>query len=133
MLSNSTGVDGSSQHQANFILPDINKLALEAKSGSLAILLVSFGMHFYVKIDWCWLVLGVCHFNNQAHYTISLQWVHKIHSVESICPRVLWIWRPSLVRQTLSSDMMFSHKLLAILRFKSVTALTFFCNLVFFS
>lgn len=51
MLSNSTGVDGSSQHQANFILPDINKLALEAKSGSLAILLVSFGMHFYEKID----------------------------------------------------------------------------------
>ncbi|XP_024198431.1 polycomb group protein EMBRYONIC FLOWER 2 isoform X1 [Rosa chinensis] len=42
MLSNSTGVDGSGQHQANFILPDINKLALEAKSGSLAILLVSF-------------------------------------------------------------------------------------------
>ena len=43
MLSNSTGVDGSSQLQANFILPDINKLTLEAKSGSLAILLVSFG------------------------------------------------------------------------------------------
>ncbi|XP_068337816.1 polycomb group protein EMBRYONIC FLOWER 2-like isoform X4 [Pyrus communis] len=42
MLSNSTGVDGSSQLQANFILPDINKLTLEAKSGSLAILLVSF-------------------------------------------------------------------------------------------
>ncbi|ONI12235.1 hypothetical protein PRUPE_4G152500 [Prunus persica] len=42
MLSNSTGVDGSSQLQANFILPDINKLALEAKSGSLAILFVSF-------------------------------------------------------------------------------------------
>ncbi|RXI02859.1 hypothetical protein DVH24_002937 [Malus domestica] len=42
MLSNSTGVDGSSQLQAHFILPDINKLTLEAKSGSLAILLVSF-------------------------------------------------------------------------------------------
>ncbi|XP_021832431.1 polycomb group protein EMBRYONIC FLOWER 2 isoform X1 [Prunus avium] len=42
MLSNSTGADGSSQLQANFILPDINKLALEAKSGSLAILFVSF-------------------------------------------------------------------------------------------
>lgn len=52
MLSNSTGVDGTGQHQANFILPDINKLASEAKSGSLAILLVSFGMDCFVKIDW---------------------------------------------------------------------------------
>lgn len=44
ILNNSTG-EGSGQIQANFILPDINKLAVEAKSGSVAILLVSFGMH----------------------------------------------------------------------------------------
>ncbi|KAF3442303.1 hypothetical protein FNV43_RR16219 [Rhamnella rubrinervis] len=41
ILNNSTG-EGSGQVQANFILPDINKLAVEAKSGSVAILLVSF-------------------------------------------------------------------------------------------
>ncbi|XP_060668944.1 polycomb group protein EMBRYONIC FLOWER 2 isoform X2 [Ziziphus jujuba] len=41
ILNNTTG-EGSSQVQANFILPDINKLALEAKSGTIAILLVSF-------------------------------------------------------------------------------------------
>lgn len=69
MLSNSTGVDGSSQHQANFILPDINKLALEAKSGSLAILLVSFGMYFYVKIDWCWISFGC----------MSFQWLGSLY------------------------------------------------------
>lgn len=61
MLSNSTGVDGSSQLQANFILPDINKLALEAKSGSLAILFVSFGMHSWnfdnMEADFMWMSL----------------------------------------------------------------------------
>jgi hypothetical protein len=36
------GVDGVSQAQANFLLPDMNRLALEAKSGSLAILFISF-------------------------------------------------------------------------------------------
>ncbi|KAF5456220.1 hypothetical protein F2P56_025725 [Juglans regia] len=39
--NNPIGVGGSTQIQANIILPEINKLALEAKSGSLAILLVS--------------------------------------------------------------------------------------------
>ncbi|XP_031287441.1 polycomb group protein EMBRYONIC FLOWER 2 isoform X3 [Pistacia vera] len=42
ILTNFTGVEGSTQVQANFILPDITKLALKAKSGSLAILLVNF-------------------------------------------------------------------------------------------
>ncbi|KAJ8752953.1 hypothetical protein K2173_008688 [Erythroxylum novogranatense] len=42
ILTNFTGVEGDNQAQASFVLPEINKLALEAKSGSLAILLVSF-------------------------------------------------------------------------------------------
>ncbi|KAK8576417.1 hypothetical protein V6N13_032339 [Hibiscus sabdariffa] len=42
ILTSFTGIEGSNQAQANFILPEINKLAVEAKSGSLAILLVSF-------------------------------------------------------------------------------------------
>ncbi|KAJ4706526.1 Polycomb group EMBRYONIC FLOWER 2-like protein [Melia azedarach] len=42
ILTNFTGVEGSTQVQANFILPEINKLALKAKSGSLAILLINF-------------------------------------------------------------------------------------------
>ncbi|PON69774.1 hypothetical protein PanWU01x14_085580 [Parasponia andersonii] len=42
MLTSSTGVEGRNQVQANFVLPDINKLAFEAKSGSVSILLVSF-------------------------------------------------------------------------------------------
>ncbi|XP_065871884.1 polycomb group protein EMBRYONIC FLOWER 2 isoform X2 [Euphorbia lathyris] len=42
ILTNFSGLEGSNQAQANFLLPEINKLALEAKSGSLAILLVSF-------------------------------------------------------------------------------------------
>ncbi|XP_042988300.1 polycomb group protein EMBRYONIC FLOWER 2-like isoform X2 [Carya illinoinensis] len=41
ILNNPTGVGGSTQIQANIILPEINKLVLEAKSGSLVILLVS--------------------------------------------------------------------------------------------
>ncbi|XP_041021484.1 polycomb group protein EMBRYONIC FLOWER 2-like isoform X1 [Juglans microcarpa x Juglans regia] len=42
ILTNPTGVERSTQIQAaNVILPEINKLAMEAKSGSLAILLVS--------------------------------------------------------------------------------------------
>ena len=46
ILTSFAGIEGSNQIQANFILPEINKLAMEAKSGSLAILLVSFGMYF---------------------------------------------------------------------------------------
>ncbi|XWS36991.1 hypothetical protein CRYUN_Cryun19dG0004900 [Craigia yunnanensis] len=42
ILTSFTGIEGSNQIQANFVLPEINKLAMEAKSGSLAILLVSF-------------------------------------------------------------------------------------------
>ncbi|WCJ36416.1 VEFS-Box of polycomb protein [Euphorbia peplus] len=42
ILTNFSGLEGSNQGQANFLLPEINKLANEAKSGSLAILLVSF-------------------------------------------------------------------------------------------
>ncbi|KAG4137061.1 hypothetical protein ERO13_D07G048300v2 [Gossypium hirsutum] len=42
ILTSFTGIDDSNQAQVNFILPEINKLAMEAKSGSLAILLVSF-------------------------------------------------------------------------------------------
>ncbi|XVF08531.1 hypothetical protein REPUB_Repub07fG0010800 [Reevesia pubescens] len=41
ILTGFTGIEGSNQAQANFILPEITKLAMEAKSGSLAILLVS--------------------------------------------------------------------------------------------
>lgn len=40
ILTSSTRVDGSHQAQANFILPDISKLAMESKSGSLTILIV---------------------------------------------------------------------------------------------
>lgn len=39
-----TEIESRSQVQANFVLPDINKLASEVKSGSICILLVSFGM-----------------------------------------------------------------------------------------
>ena len=46
ILTSFTGIEVGNQAQANFILPEINKLAVEAKSGSLAILLVSFGMYF---------------------------------------------------------------------------------------
>ncbi|GAV89333.1 VEFS-Box domain-containing protein [Cephalotus follicularis] len=42
LLTNFIGVEGIVQTQANFILPEIHKLALEAKAGLLAILLVSF-------------------------------------------------------------------------------------------
>ncbi|ESQ43452.1 hypothetical protein EUTSA_v10012944mg [Eutrema salsugineum] len=42
ILTGVLGVDGVSQAQANFLLPDMNRLALEAKSGSLAILFISF-------------------------------------------------------------------------------------------
>ncbi|KAL5810718.1 hypothetical protein ACOSQ3_027445 [Xanthoceras sorbifolium] len=42
ILTNFTGVEGSTQVHATFIIPEINKLAWKAKSGSLAILLVNF-------------------------------------------------------------------------------------------
>ncbi|KAG8487909.1 hypothetical protein CXB51_018723 [Gossypium anomalum] len=42
ILTSFTGIDDSNQAQVNFILPEINKLAMEAKSGLLAVLLVSF-------------------------------------------------------------------------------------------
>ncbi|KAL0843982.1 hypothetical protein Bca101_017228 [Brassica carinata] len=42
ILTGVRGVNGVSQAQAKFLLPDMNKLALEAKSGSLAILFISF-------------------------------------------------------------------------------------------
>ncbi|KAJ4869146.1 Polycomb group protein EMBRYONIC FLOWER 2 [Raphanus sativus] len=42
ILTGVLGVDGVSQAQAKFLLPDMNELALEAKSGSLAILFISF-------------------------------------------------------------------------------------------
>ncbi|XP_022730755.1 polycomb group protein EMBRYONIC FLOWER 2-like isoform X3 [Durio zibethinus] len=42
ILTSFTGIEGCNQAQANFVLPEINKLAMEAKSGSLAILFVSF-------------------------------------------------------------------------------------------
>ncbi|KAJ4837502.1 hypothetical protein Tsubulata_009942 [Turnera subulata] len=41
-LTNFSGAEGSNQLHAKFILPEMNKLSVEAKSGSLAILLVSF-------------------------------------------------------------------------------------------
>ncbi|OMO52251.1 Polycomb protein, VEFS-Box [Corchorus olitorius] len=43
ILTSFTGIEGSNQAQVNFVLPEINKLAMEARSGSLAILFVSFG------------------------------------------------------------------------------------------
>ncbi|XP_039063202.1 polycomb group protein EMBRYONIC FLOWER 2-like isoform X2 [Hibiscus syriacus] len=42
ILTSFTGIDGSNQAQVNFILPEKNKLSMEAKSGSLSILLVNF-------------------------------------------------------------------------------------------
>ncbi|CAF2138205.1 polycomb group protein EMBRYONIC FLOWER 2 isoform X1 [Brassica rapa] len=42
ILTSVLGVDGVSQAQANFLLPDLSRLALDAKSGSLAILFISF-------------------------------------------------------------------------------------------
>ncbi|XP_059632116.1 polycomb group protein EMBRYONIC FLOWER 2-like isoform X2 [Cornus florida] len=42
MLTSYAGTEGMNRAQANFILPDIKKLAAEIKSGSLAILFVSF-------------------------------------------------------------------------------------------
>ncbi|CAK7335877.1 unnamed protein product [Dovyalis caffra] len=42
VLTSFAGVEGSTQAQANFILPEMNKLASEVKSGSLYVLLVSF-------------------------------------------------------------------------------------------
>ncbi|THF98865.1 hypothetical protein TEA_009832 [Camellia sinensis var. sinensis] len=41
ILTTFTGVEGMNRAQANFILPEINKLAAEVKSGSLALLFVS--------------------------------------------------------------------------------------------
>ncbi|XP_057475999.1 polycomb group protein EMBRYONIC FLOWER 2-like isoform X4 [Actinidia eriantha] len=41
VLTNSSGANGMNKAQVNFILPEINKLAAEVKSGSLAILFVS--------------------------------------------------------------------------------------------
>ncbi|KAF7820462.1 polycomb group protein EMBRYONIC FLOWER 2 isoform X1 [Senna tora] len=45
MFRNCSGIDENSQVQANFTLPDVNKLAVEARSRSLAILFVSFVEH----------------------------------------------------------------------------------------
>ncbi|GKV45496.1 hypothetical protein SLEP1_g52568 [Rubroshorea leprosula] len=42
ILTSFAGVEGSSQSQATFLLPEINKLAMEVKSSSLAILFISF-------------------------------------------------------------------------------------------
>ncbi|KAH9678698.1 polycomb group protein EMBRYONIC FLOWER 2 [Citrus sinensis] len=42
ILTNFTGVEGSTQVQANFVLPEISRLQLKAKSCTLAILLVNF-------------------------------------------------------------------------------------------
>ncbi|GLT62748.1 hypothetical protein SLA2020_353580 [Shorea laevis] len=42
ILKSFAGVEGSSQSQATFLLPEINKLAMEVKSSSLAILFISF-------------------------------------------------------------------------------------------
>ncbi|CAN0916015.1 Polycomb group protein EMBRYONIC FLOWER 2 [Linum grandiflorum] len=42
ILNNFAGPQGSMQGQANFLLPESNKLASEANSGSLSLLLVSF-------------------------------------------------------------------------------------------
>ncbi|KAI5595406.1 hypothetical protein POPTR_003G150450v4 [Populus trichocarpa] len=42
VLTNFAGVEGSTQAQTNFVLPEMNKLASEVKSGSLYVLLVSF-------------------------------------------------------------------------------------------
>lgn len=44
ILTNCTGVVAMNQNEANFILPEINKLSAEVKSGSLTILFVSCGM-----------------------------------------------------------------------------------------
>ncbi|XAR66078.1 hypothetical protein NMG60_11012145 [Bertholletia excelsa] len=41
VLTTTIGAEGLSRSQANFILPDMNKLAAEVKSGSLAILFIS--------------------------------------------------------------------------------------------
>lgn len=46
ILTKCTGDDRMNQDQANFILPEINKLSAEVKSGSLSILFVSCGMVF---------------------------------------------------------------------------------------
>ncbi|KAF7825086.1 polycomb group protein EMBRYONIC FLOWER 2 isoform X1 [Senna tora] len=45
MFRNCSGIDENSQVQANFTLPEVNKLAVEARSRSLAILFVSFLEH----------------------------------------------------------------------------------------
>ncbi|GLT39868.1 hypothetical protein SLA2020_140350 [Shorea laevis] len=42
ILNSFTGIEGSSQVQATFLLPEINKLAMEVKSSSLAIIFISF-------------------------------------------------------------------------------------------
>ncbi|XP_021905596.1 polycomb group protein EMBRYONIC FLOWER 2 isoform X2 [Carica papaya] len=42
VLTSFLGIDGSNQAQASFVLPEINKLALEAKSNTLAVLFISF-------------------------------------------------------------------------------------------
>lgn len=46
ILTKCTGDDRMNQDEANFILPEINKLSAEVKSGSLSILFVSCGMLF---------------------------------------------------------------------------------------
>lgn len=46
ILTKCTGDDAMNRDEANFILPEINKLSAEVKSGSLSILFVSCGMLF---------------------------------------------------------------------------------------
>jgi hypothetical protein len=85
IFTNPTGVEGSTQIQANIILPEINKLALEAKSGSLAILLVSWGMQEQCLI---WIVILIATF---GHIIIFLQLERKILCSELIHLKILWM------------------------------------------
>ena len=51
ILTSFHGDEGVNHAQANFILPEINKLSAEIKSGSLAILFISRGMPVCVFLD----------------------------------------------------------------------------------
>lgn len=48
IFRNSPEIDLNTQVQAHFTLPEVNKLAMEARSRSLAVLFVSTGMYTFM-------------------------------------------------------------------------------------
>lgn len=73
ILTSCHGDEGISNAQANFVLPEMNKLSEEIKSGSLAILFISSGMPFCVFLNQIQVILIFC-FAIFSTYAIFFQW-----------------------------------------------------------